>query len=58
MPAPVGAQAAGHHPEHLVAPPEPRAGPGAEGDGQLLPEEQVLQHERVPVVEQHAHGAE
>jgi hypothetical protein len=29
---------------------------GAEGDGQLLPEEQVLQQERVPVAEQHAQG--
>src|SRR5262249_28420450 len=50
VPAPVGAEAAGSGAEQPVAPPEPRARAGAEGDGQLLPEEQVLQQQRVAVV--------
>ena len=38
--------------------PAARARAGAQGDGQLLPEEQVLHQERVPITQQHAHGAE
>jgi len=58
VPAPGGADSPGHRPEQPVAAPEPRARAGAEGHGQLLPEEQVLHQERVPVAEQHAQGAE
>jgi hypothetical protein len=36
----------------------PRAGAGAQGDGEVLPEQQVLQQEGVPVVAQRAPGAE
>jgi hypothetical protein len=45
--APVRAQAAGQHPEHPVAPPELRAGASAQGHGELPPQEQVLEHERL-----------
>src|SRR5262249_6559690 len=56
--APVGAQAAGQHPDHPVAPPEPRAGASTQGDGELLPEEQVLEHERPAAAERGAQRAD
>ena len=37
---------------------EARARAGAQGDGQLLPQEQVLYQEGVAAAEQHAQGAE
>jgi D-aminopeptidase len=58
MTTPVPAQAAGHHPEHPVAPPEPRAGASAQGDGELLPQQQVLEHERPAATERGAQCAE
>jgi hypothetical protein len=48
----------GVHPEHPVAPPESRVWPNAEGDGELLPEEQILQHERLRASERSAQRAD
>ena len=58
VPAPLGADAPDHDPEEPIAPAEPRARPGGQRDGQVLPEEQVLHQERVAVVEQHAQDAQ
>src|SRR5215204_410690 len=48
----------GRHPEHPVASSEPLAGTGAEGDGELLPQEQVLEHERLAATERGAHSVQ
>jgi hypothetical protein len=45
-------------PEQPVAPKEPQAGAGAQDDGELLPQEQVLQHERLAATERSAQRAD
>src|SRR5262245_58923116 len=57
MPVPVRAQAAGQHPDHPVAPSEPRTGASAEGNRELLAQEQVLEHERSAATERGAQYA-
>jgi hypothetical protein len=46
-------------PEQPVAPKkEPQAGAGAQDDGELLPQEQVLEHERLAATERSAQCAD
>ena len=58
MAAPVGAETLDQYPDQPVAPAEPRAPLTPERDGQLLPEEQVLQREVAPAAEEGAQHAD
>jgi hypothetical protein len=58
VPPPVRGLAARHDPERPVAPPEPRSDASARGAGELLPQEQVLEHERLGATERDARRAD
>jgi hypothetical protein len=55
--APVDADAPDRDPDQPIASAEPRARAGAQRDGQLLPEEQVLEREVTPRSQQGAQRA-
>ena len=57
MPAPIRHEAARHDPEEPVVPAHARAPPGAQRDGELLPQQQVLHQERTPASECCEHDA-
>jgi hypothetical protein len=58
MAAPVGAATPDQRPEEAIPVAEPRAPLGAQRDGQLLPEEQVLQREVALTAEEGAQHAD
>src|SRR5262249_33356186 len=58
VPVPVLTQAARPDPEQPVAPPKPRVRVGADGHHELLPQDQVLHHQRPAALERSEHEAD